>query len=101
MKSEFERRVSVRKQTKDSLPTFEKYLKLLETNLVILNKIRDMKTMDSLLRIFFLNFTIMPGEESFKQGSQVTYKFYEPWDGFIKLNKFVCGAPPVTKMFMS
>ncbi len=92
LKSNYERQVNIRRRTKESLPTYEKYLKLFESAPVILNKIRDMSTMDQLLRIFFLNFTVIPGEESFSRGSEVTCKLKEPWAGFLNDEKFVYGA---------
>lgn len=72
--------------------TFNEYLKLLQTTPVILGKIHDMKAMDTLLRIFFSNFTITPGENGFRKGSKVSYKLNEPWEGFVKSNDFVRGA---------
>lgn len=92
MKAEYERMVNVRRHSKEALPTYEKYLKLFETTPVILNKIRDMKTMDALLRIFFSNFTITAEKDSFARGSKVTYKLNEPWNGFVKSQNFVSGA---------
>lgn len=75
-----------------AIPTFEEYLKLLETAPVILGKIRDMKVMDMLLRIFFSNFTIKPVREGSFKGSIVTFKLNEPWKGFVESNDFVHGA---------
>jgi hypothetical protein len=51
-----------------------------------------MKVMDALLRIFFSNFTIMPGEDGFRKGSTVTIKLNEPWEGFVVANDFVRGG---------
>lgn len=51
-----------------------------------------MKVMDTLLRIFFSNFTITPGKDSFRKGSTVTIKLNEPWEGFVVANDFVRGA---------
>lgn len=51
-----------------------------------------MKAMDALLRIFFSNFTITGNEKGFTQGSTVSYKLNEPYEGFIKSNDFVLGA---------
>ena len=58
----------------------------------ILGKIRDMKVMDGLLRIFFSNFTITATNKYFRKGSAVTYKLNEPWEGFVNANDFVRGA---------
>lgn len=92
IKKDFANATKRRENIKNAIPTFEEYLKLLESTPVILGKIRDMKTMDVLLRIFFSNFTITPGENSFRKGSTVAYKLNEPWDGFVNSNDFVCGA---------
>lgn len=51
-----------------------------------------MKVMDSLLRVFFSNFTITATNGDFRQGSQVSYKLNEPWKGFIENGDFVYGA---------
>ena len=72
--------------------TFKEYLKLFDSTSVILSKIRDMRQMDSLLRIFFSNFTIAPSEGSFRRGSEVTYILKEPREGFLKDGDFVLGA---------
>lgn len=81
-----------RSHTKESIATYDQYLKLLESTPVILGKIHDMDVMDALLRIFFLNFTIQPTADGTFKGSQVLYKLKEPWDGFLKDEKFVLGA---------
>lgn len=81
-----------RKQTKDSIATFEEYLKLFNSTPVILGKIRDMEQMDIFLRSFFSNFTITATGKDFRQGSKVTYILKEPWDGFLKNGDFVLGA---------
>lgn len=81
-----------RKQTKEAIMTFKEYLKLFDSTSVILGKIRDMNQMDDLLRIFFSNFTIIPGEKSFQKGSEVTYILKEPWNGFLENGDFVLGA---------
>lgn len=92
LRTNLEDEVHRRQQTKESIATFKEYLKLFESTSVILNKIRDMEQMDSLLRIFFSNFTIIPGEKSFRKGSEVTYILKEPWEGFMKNGDFVLGA---------
>ncbi len=92
LKTEYRRTSKAKNGVKDSLPTYEQYLKLFESTSVILSKIRDMKTMDTLLRIFFSNFTITPGEKSFAKGSTVSYKLKEPWEGFLVNGNFVLGA---------
>jgi len=48
--------------------------------------------MDALLRIFFSNFTITGNEKGFTQGSTVSYKLNEPYEGFVKANDYVLGA---------
>ena len=91
-KAEYTKAMRRRDRIKGAIPTFEEYLKLLETTPVILDKIQDMKVMDTLLRIFFSNFTITPGDDSFRKGSTVSYKLKEPWEGFVSANDFVRGA---------
>lgn len=92
LKGEYNKALQQRNGVKSSIPTFEEYLKLFESTPVILGKIQDMKAMDSLLRIFFSNFTITADENDFKQGSKVSYKLNEPYEGFVKSNDFVLGA---------
>lgn len=92
LKKEYMKALLQRKLVDDAIPTFEDYLKLLKLTPVILGKIRDMKAMDELLRIFFSNFTIMPVQNGTFKGSKVTYKLNEPWDGFVNDDNFVSGA---------
>src|SRR5690606_33268533 len=66
IKKDFAKATKQRDNIKSAIPTFEEYLKLLETTPVILGKIRDMKVMDALLRIFFSNFTITPSKDGFR-----------------------------------
>ena len=82
-----------RDNIKAVIPTFEEYLKLLQMTPVILCKIRDMKEMNALLRIFFSNFIISPVQKGSFKGSAVSYKLNEPWKGFVENNNFVLGAP--------
>ena len=84
--------VDKRNRSKESIATYEEYLKLMESTPVILTKIKDMEVMDKLLRIFFSNFTIEPLDDKFKQGSKVTYNLKEPWAGFLLDEKLVHGA---------
>ena len=92
LKSDYRRLKKRRDNIKNAIPTFEEYLKLLKLTPVILGKIRDMKAMDSLLRIFFSNFTIMPATKGTFKGSTVAYKLNEPWEGFVESGNFVLGA---------
>lgn len=92
LKKEYKEALLQRKLVDDAIPTFEDYLKLLKLTPVILSKIRDMKAMDELLRIFFSNFTISPVQNGTFKGSKVTYKLNEPWDGFVDDDNFVSGA---------
>jgi hypothetical protein len=92
LKAEYKRNIKRRDNIKEAIPSFEEYLKLLETTPVILGKIRDMKVMDSLLRIFFSNFTIEPVQNGTFKGSKVVYKLNEPWAGFVDSENFVLGA---------
>lgn len=52
-----------------------------------------MEVMDSLLRIFFSNFTVKPVSDNTFKGSSILYKLKEPWHGFVLDEKFVIGAP--------
>lgn len=92
LKASYKEAVDSRDKIKSAIPTFEEYLKLLQSTPVILGKIRDMKTMDALLRIFFSNFTITPVKDGTFKGSIVTYKLNEPWQGFVDDDDFVSGA---------
>jgi len=92
LRSDLTKLTDRRNRSKSSIATYEQYLKLLESTPVILGKIRDMEVMDALLRIFFSNFTVVPSENGFKQGSKVLYKLKEPWHGFILDKKFSLGA---------
>ena len=92
LKSRYKEANDSRQRMKSAIPSFEEYLKLLESTPVILNKIRDMKTMDALLRIFFSNFTIHPVKDGTFKGSKVTYILNEPWEGFTDNGDFVLGA---------
>jgi DNA invertase Pin-like site-specific DNA recombinase len=93
LKSEYQKNQRWRDNVKNSIPTFEEYLKLFESTPVILGKIRDMGAMDVLLRFFFSNFTITATTGDFRKGSQVSYKLNEPYEGFVKNGDFVRGAP--------
>ena len=84
--------ISIRKDAPNALPTFEEYLKLFKSTSDILGKIRDMKQMDTLIRIFFSNFTITATEKDFRKGAKVSYKLNEPYAGFVENGDFVIGA---------
>lgn len=92
LKTEYKRTMRLRDAVTSTLPTYEQYLKLFQSTPVILGKIRSMKAMDVLLRIFFSNFTITPNGKDFRKGSTVSYKLKEPYEGFLKSNDFVLGA---------
>ena len=92
LKADYDKNLRRRDNIKNSIPTFEEYLKLFESTPVILGKVRDMKEMDALLRIFFSNFTITATNGDFRKGSQVLYKLNEPYKGFIENGDFVLGA---------
>ena len=92
MKERYARILKLRKEAPDAIPKFEEYLKLFESTPVILGKIRDMKQMDSFLRIFFSNFIITATGKDFRKGSKVSLKLKEPWQGFLYNNDFVRGA---------
>ena len=69
LKAKYKRSVKQRDKIKSAIPTFEEYLKLLQSTPVILGKIRDMKMMDVVLRVFFSNFTITPVADGTFKGS--------------------------------
>ncbi len=92
LKANSKRAMKQRDNIKAAIPTFDEYLKLLQSTPVALGKIRDMSTMDALLRIFFSNFTVHPVTKGKFKGSTVTYKLNEPWEGFVNANDFVRGA---------
>jgi DNA invertase Pin-like site-specific DNA recombinase len=92
LRSDYQENLRRRDNVKNSIPTFEEYLKLFESTPVILGKIRNMQAMDTLLRIFFSNFTITAANGDFRKGSQVSYKLNEPYEGFVKNGNFVLGA---------
>jgi DNA invertase Pin-like site-specific DNA recombinase len=92
MKEDYKKAMLTRDSMDESIPSFEEYLKLLQSTPDILGKIRDMKVMDGLLRIFFSNFTITATGKDFRQGSEVVFELKEPWRGFLKNGDFVRGA---------
>lgn len=92
LEQRYELIVSQRRLLKDSLITFDEYLKLFEFFPVIFEKLDDMSELDQLLKIFFSNFIIEPIKKDTFKGSKVSYKLNEPWKGFIESNDFVCGA---------
>ncbi len=81
-----------RTRSKETIATYKEYLKLLESTPVILGKLHNMEVMDEMLKMFFSNFTIRAKNNSFRQGSEVSYELKEPWAGFLKEGKFVSGA---------
>jgi hypothetical protein len=89
MKEDYKKAMLTRDSMDESIPSFEEYLKLLQSTPDILGKIRDMKVMDGLLRIFFSNFTITATGKDFRQGSDVVFELKEPWRGFLKNGDFV------------
>ena len=92
MKEDYKKATLARDNIAEAVPTFEEYLKLLQSTPDILGKIRDMKVMDGLLRIFFSNFTITATGKDFRQGSEVVFELKEPWKGFLESGDFVYGA---------
>jgi DNA invertase Pin-like site-specific DNA recombinase len=92
LEKDYQDLLTKRRESKSSIVTYEQYLKLLQSTPVILGKMDNMEAMDALLRIFFSNFTIIATGKDFRQGSKVTYKLKEPWEGFLKDGKFVSGA---------
>ena len=94
LKADYKRTIRLRDGVTATLPTYKQYLKLFESTPVILGKIRDMKVMNALLRIFFSNFTITPSGKDFRKGSEVSYKLNEPYEGFVQNGDFVLGAIP-------
>lgn len=84
---------------KDSIVTFEEYLKLFQSIPVILDKMHDMRAMDIVLRNFFSNLTIKDLGRSAKQRYEIDYKLKEPYQGFLENGEFVCGRGERTRTF--
>lgn len=76
---------------KGSIATYSKYLELFESIDVKLRQMTDMAVLDQILRKFFSNFTIHATGKGKQQKCDITHKFNEPWDGFVKLKDFDCG----------
>ena len=72
--------------------SYTEYLKLHESISVIFENSPKMEDLDSLLKIFFSNFIIIPVKPGTFKGSKVTYKLNEPYEEFVNSNNFVCGA---------
>lgn len=80
-----------RDSLKQSILTYKEYLELFESISVDLRKTSDMTVIDQTLRKFFSNFIIKAPLEDKKQGSEITHKLKEPWNGFIKTGDVHCG----------
>lgn len=76
--------LQARKDSKAALPTFEKYLELINNASDVLLNEEDSELKDTLVKVFFSNFTI-------KDRSVSVAKLNEPWDGFVKTDDFVRG----------
>ncbi len=74
LKTDYRRATKQKDNIKAAIPTFEKYLKLLETTPVILGTILE------------------PVQKGTFKGSKVVYKLNEPWKGFVDSVNFVRGA---------
>ncbi len=90
MTQDYKKAILARNNINESVPSFEEYLKLLQSTPDILGKIRDMKVMDGLLRIFFSNFTITATGKDIRHGSEVVFELKEPRKGFLENDDFVC-----------
>ena len=80
---------------KTTILTYNKYLELFENigeiiEVGVANSI-NMEALDSILRKFFLNFTVSPSGDRQLQWSVTDYKLKEPWQGFINEQKVVRG----------
>ena len=84
---------------KDTLPTYDKYLKLLQSAPVILGKMDNMKAMDIIFKTFFSNLTITDHGKDSEQRYEIVYKLKEPWDGFLKSNNVIRGRGERTRTF--
>ena len=88
-----------RNSTKDSIFTYEQYLKLFESISVTLAEMHDMKAMDKILRKFFSNFTITDLGRGAGQRYDISYYLNEPWLGFVKSDELVHGRGERTRTF--
>lgn len=80
-----------RKEAKEALPTYEKYLELINNVSDVLIDEEEGELKDSVVRVFFSNFTVTADSFAIKRGYNIAHKLNEPWEGFVKSNNFVRG----------
>lgn len=83
--------VKKRQSLDNAIPTYEKYLELMDTATVTIPRIHDIELMNNLIQYFFSNFTIKATGVGKQQRYEVDYKLKEPWEGFLQSNNFVRG----------
>jgi DNA invertase Pin-like site-specific DNA recombinase len=81
-----------RREATEALPTFKKYLELIANVSDVLLNEEDSDLKDSVVKVFFSNFTITDRSVS-------DAKLNEPWAGFVKSNNFVNGRGERTRTF--
>ncbi len=91
LKTEQTRLVGDRKEAKEALPTYKKYLELMNGVSDILMEEEDGELKDSVVRVFFSNFTVTADSFEIKRGYNITHKLNEPFAGFVKSDNFVRG----------
>jgi DNA invertase Pin-like site-specific DNA recombinase len=98
-KDEQSKLVIDRKEAKSALPTYEKYLELINGVSEILMDEEEGEVKDSVVRVFFSNFTVTADNFTMKRGYDITHKLNEPWEGFVKSEKFDRGRGERTRTF--
>lgn len=83
--------IQTRKEAREALPTYEKYLELMHNVSDVLLNEEESELKDSVVRVFFSNFTVTADSFEYKRGYDITHKLKEPWYGFLKSNNFVHG----------
>ncbi len=91
LKTEQTRLVGDRKEAKEALPTYKKYLELMNGVSDILIDEEEGELKDSVVRVFFSNFTVTADSFDVKRGYNITHKLNEPWEGFVNSKNFDLG----------
>lgn len=76
---------------KQSILAYKEYLELFGSVSDKLRKTTDMALIDSILQIFFSNFTVKQPGKGKEQRCEIIHKLKEPWEGFLNNNEFSCG----------
>lgn len=91
MEAELTKLEATLKSSKDAILSYDEYLELFKFISVELPKSQNQELLDSILRIFFSNYTVKRTGTGKQQRYEIVHKLNEPWDGFIKSNDFVHG----------